>query len=141
VQGLLADVARQAGNGLRGWRGVEVAALSAVAWSIWALSAWFVASSLGIQLTPLELFFVTAVLNLGVAIPSSPGFIGTYQWLGVSALAVLGVNHAEAFAFSVLMHATWFVPTTLAGTVIALRKLPPAVAGVLPRQTSENHAA
>ena len=138
---LLADLARQAGDGLRGWRGIEVAALSVVAWCIWTLSALFVASSLGIELTLLELFFVTAVLNLGVAIPSSPGFIGTYQWLGVSALGVLGVEHAEAFAFAVLMHATWYVPTTLAGAVIALRKLPPVVAGIFTRRPSENHAA
>ena len=35
---------------------------------------------------------MTAVINLGVAIPSSPGFIGTYQWLGVSALALFDVR-------------------------------------------------
>jgi uncharacterized membrane protein YbhN (UPF0104 family) len=141
IRRLLADLASQAGDGLRSWRGVQVAALSVVAWCIWALSAFLVASSLGIELTLLELFFVTAVLNLGVAIPSSPGFIGTYQWLGVSALGILGIAHAEAFAFSVLMHATWYVPTTLAGAAIALRKLPPVLAGIFPRRPSENHAA
>jgi uncharacterized membrane protein YbhN (UPF0104 family) len=112
-----------------------------LAWGIWALSAWLVAYSLGITLTPVEVVFVTAVLNLGVAIPSSPGFIGTYQWLAVSALGALGVNHTEAFAFSVLMHAAWFVPTTLAGAALAVRKLSPAVADILPRRTSESHAA
>jgi hypothetical protein len=75
---------------------------------------------------PVEALFVTAVLNLGAAIPSSPGFIGTYQWLGVSALTVLGVGHTRAFAFSVLMHAVWFVPTTMAGAALALFKSTPA---------------
>lgn len=115
--------------------------LCVLAWGSWALSAWLVTRSLGIELTPLEVVFVTAVLNLGVAIPSSPGFIGTYQWLGVSALGLLAVNQADAFAFSVLMHAAWFVPTTLVGAALALHKLPPVVAGVLPRRTSEHHAA
>jgi uncharacterized membrane protein YbhN (UPF0104 family) len=81
------------------------------------------------------------VLNLGVAIPSSPGFIGTYQWLGVSALGNLGVGHADAFAFSVLMHATWFIPTTVAGGALILRKLPPVLASVLPSRPSESNAA
>ena len=54
-------------------------------------------------------------MNLGVAIPSSPGFIGTYQWLSVSVLALFDVDRTDAFAFSVLMHAAWYVPTTLAG--------------------------
>jgi hypothetical protein len=47
----------------------------------------------------------------------------------VSALGILGVGHADAFAFAVLMHAAWYLPTTLAGVVLALRRIPPAVAG------------
>jgi uncharacterized protein (TIRG00374 family) len=131
VRARLADVAHGAGSVLRGRLVLRIAARSALAWTAWAFSAWLVASSLGIALTPLEVLFVTAVLNLGVAIPSSPGFIGTYQWLGVSALGNLGVGHADAFAFSVLMHAAWYLPTTLAGVVLALRRVPPAVAGAL----------
>jgi glycosyltransferase 2 family protein len=137
----LADAVHGAGNVLRGRRALSVAVRSVVVWTAWAFSAWLVASSLGIGLTPLEVLFVTAVLNLGVAIPSSPGFIGTYQWLGVSALGNLGVGHADAFAFSVLMHAAWYLPTTVAGVVLVLRKVPPAVTGALVQRPSENHAA
>jgi hypothetical protein len=81
-----------------------------------------VARSLGIELSPLEAIFVTAVVNLGVAIPSSPGFIGTYQWLGVSALGLLAVPTQEALAFTILMHAVWYVPTLLVGGVLLLRR-------------------
>ena len=70
-----------------------------------------------------ELVFVTAVINLGVVIPSSPGFIGTYQWLAVSALGVVGVDGEVAIAFSLLMQAVWFIPTTLVGGVIAIREV------------------
>ena len=61
-------------------------------------------------------------MNLGVAIPSSPGFIGTYQWLAVSALGLLGVARIEALAFGILMHATWYVPTLVIGGVLLLRR-------------------
>ncbi len=67
--------------------------------------------------------FVTAVINLGVVIPSSPGFIGTYQWLAVSALGVVGVDGDVAIAFSLLMQAVWFIPTMLVGGVIAIREV------------------
>ena len=70
----------------------------------------------------MEAIFVTAVINLGVAIPSSPGFIGTYQWLGVSALALFDVGANEALAFSILMHAVWYVPTLLVGGALLLRR-------------------
>jgi uncharacterized protein (TIRG00374 family) len=138
---LLADLARGIGGALRGFRAVRVGLLSLLAWSAWALAAWLVASSLGIALSPLEVIFVTAVLNLGVALPSSPGFIGTFQWLSVSALGLLGVAHTDAFAFSILLHAVWFVPTTLAGVALALRKLRPSLAAVVPLAQSESHAA
>jgi glycosyltransferase 2 family protein len=96
-----------------------IAALSFAAWGAWAASAWLVASSVGIALSPAQLLFFAAVVNLGVAVPSSPGFVGTYQWLCVSTLGLLSVGHAEAFAFSVLFHAVWYVPTTLAGLALA----------------------
>jgi uncharacterized membrane protein YbhN (UPF0104 family) len=116
-------------------------AISVLAWGAWAVSAWLVAHALGIELTWTDAVFVTAVVNLGVAIPSSPGFVGTYQWLAVSALGLVGVAQVPAFAFSVLMHALWFVPTTLAGALLAARKARLVVAPALPRRTSESHAS
>jgi uncharacterized protein (TIRG00374 family) len=102
---------------------VVALALSVVAWGIWAAAAGIVCRSLGFSLSPVELVFVTAVVNLGVAIPSSPGFVGTYQWLAVSALRIVGVEGEVAIAFSILMQAIWYIPTTLAGGVIALREV------------------
>jgi uncharacterized membrane protein YbhN (UPF0104 family) len=134
-------VVRSIGVGLRPRRAFAIVAISVLAWGAWAVSASLVARSLGIELAWNDAVFVTAVINLGVAIPSSPGFVGTYQWLAVSALGLLGAGHVPAFAFSVLMHALWFVPTTLAGAVLAMRKARLVVAPALPRRTSESHAA
>jgi uncharacterized protein (TIRG00374 family) len=97
--------------------------LSVVAWGIWACTAGIVCRSLGIHLSPVELVFITGVINLGVVIPSSPGFIGTYQWLAVSALGLLGVHGEVAIAFSLLMQAVWYIPTTLVGGGIAIREV------------------
>jgi uncharacterized protein (TIRG00374 family) len=103
------------------------AALSLAAWGLWALGAVLVAHSLGVALSPLDAMFVTAVMNLGVAIPSSPGFVGTYEWLGVASLGLLGIGSEEALAFAILLHACWYVPTTLVGGlalgVRALRRM------------------
>ena len=101
-------------------RGAELAGISVVVWGMCTLAAWFVANAVGLELSPLEAIFVTAVINLGVAIPSSPGFIGTYQWLGVSSLALFQVGTEQALAFAILMHAVWYVPTTLVGAALLL---------------------
>lgn len=92
--------------------------LSLAAWLAWAVAAVLTARAVGIELTVLEAVFVTAAINLGVAIPSSPGFVGTYQWLGVSALALFGVGQEAGLAFAIAMQAVWYVPTTLVGAVL-----------------------
>jgi glycosyltransferase 2 family protein len=92
-------------------------ALSLGAWATWALAALLVARSLDIELSLTEALFVTAVLNLGSAVPSSPGYVGTYEWLGVAALGLLGIDHEPALAFTILLHAAWYVPTTTFGAV------------------------
>jgi uncharacterized protein (TIRG00374 family) len=102
-------------------RAVGCTALSLAAWSAWALAAMLAARSVGIELTAVEAVFVTAALNLGVAVPSSPGFVGTYQWLGVAALGVFGFGVEEGLAFAIVMQAVWYVPTTLVGAGLLVR--------------------
>jgi glycosyltransferase 2 family protein len=91
--------------------------LSVCAWAAWAVAALLVARALGIELSVTDAVFVTAVLNLGSAIPSSPGFVGTYEWLGVASLGLVGVDREEALAFTILLHASWYVPTTVVGGI------------------------
>ena len=93
-------------------------ALSFTAWTVGAFAVFLVARSVGVELEPLEAVFLASALALGVAIPSSPGYIGTYQWIAVAALGLLDVPASQALAFSILMHASWFVPTTLIGGAI-----------------------
>ncbi len=95
------------------WLGLSIAA-----WTLGTVAVFLVGRSVGIDLAPLDAVFVASALALGVAIPSSPGYVGTYQWLGVASLGLLDVPVNEALAFAILMQASWFVPTTLAGGAI-----------------------
>ena len=126
TRGLLRRVVRDVLEGLADplgrRRGALLVGMSLAAWASWALAAWLVARSLAIELSPIEAVFVTAVINLGVAIPSSPGFIGTYQWLAVSALSLLGVGTEQALAFGILGHAVWYVPTLVTGGAFLIRR-------------------
>ena len=94
------------------WLGFSVGA-----WATWAVAALLIARSLDVELSLTEALFVTAVLNLGSAVPSSPGYVGTYEWLGVASLGLLGIDNELALAFTILLHAAWYVPTTLFGAV------------------------
>jgi uncharacterized membrane protein YbhN (UPF0104 family) len=117
VRRILRDVVEGLAEPLGRRRLAAALALSAVAWLAFAGAAICVARSLGIHLGVADALFATAVINLGVAIPSSPGFVGTYQWLGVAALDLSGVDRSTALAFAILLQALWYVPTTLIGGV------------------------
>lgn len=99
--------------------GIVPVLLTCANWAGWSLADG--SSSVGLHLSSAEALLLTAVINLGSAIPSSPGFVGTFQWLCVSGMALFGVANAPALAFSIIMQAIWYVPTTVTGLVMLTR--------------------
>ena len=97
-------------------------ALSAVAWFAFAAAAVLVGRAVGFHLGAMDALLATAVINLGVAIPSSPGFVGTYQWLAVASLGLAGIGRSSALAFAILLQATWYVPTTVGGGAVLVAR-------------------
>ena len=138
VRRLVRDTVETLAEPLGRRRPVVWLSLSVGAWAMWAIAATLVARSLGIDLSVTDALFVTAVLNLGSAVPSSPGYVGTYEWLGVASLGLLGVGTEHALAFTILLHAAWYVPTTLVGGVAlgvrGVRQLRRSRSGGTPRR-------
>jgi uncharacterized protein (TIRG00374 family) len=98
---------------------VRVTAWSFACWVSWTIGAWLVATSLDLGVTVGGSLFLCGVIGLGAAIPSSPGQIGTFQWLAVVAMAVLGVGKADALAFSVLLQLVILIPVIVGTPVVA----------------------
>jgi uncharacterized membrane protein YbhN (UPF0104 family) len=102
--------------------------------------AWCAARSLDVELPLVGVLFTTGVLGLGSAVPSAPGFIGTYHWIAASSLELFDAAPADALAFAVLLHAMWFLPTTLAGIIVAVKMGQPFLrvpSGVTRREAAE----
>ena len=119
-------VRRQAGAFMRGMATMDhvsqvarVTTWSFATWASWACGAWLIATSMSLGISIGGAFFLCAVIGLGAAIPSSPGQIGTFQWLSVVSLAVLGIGRADALAFSVLLQAVILIPVILGTPVVA----------------------
>ena len=115
VRRVLRDTAEMLAEPLGTRRPLTWIGLSLAAWATWSVGAVLVGRSLDIHLSFLDAVLVAAIVNLGVALPSSPGYIGTYQWLTVAALGLIGFPVDQALAYSIVLHASWYVPTTLAG--------------------------
>jgi uncharacterized protein (TIRG00374 family) len=89
-------------------------------WAFFALSIWSALHAAHLDLPLGAAFTVLAFLGLGVSLPSSPGFVGIVQAATVLALALFAVPRPEALSFSLLLHASQFVPVTAAGLIVLL---------------------
>lgn len=82
-----------------------VLGLSVLLWTVagMAMLAWVHAFRL--EVPWYAGFFLLVVINLGSAIPSSPGYIGVYHYLAVLALSVWIPDRSPALAFAIGTHA------------------------------------
>jgi uncharacterized protein (TIRG00374 family) len=55
------------------------------------------------------------IVAIGVAIPSSPGFFGLFEYASRAGLGLYGVAAAGAVSFAVGIHLGWFLPITVIG--------------------------
>lgn len=66
--------------------------------------------------------FILAVINLGGAIPSSPGAIGVYHYLAGLALSVWQVDRSTALGYAIATHGLNLLLNTLLGLVFLWRE-------------------
>ncbi|MBW3660868.1 MAG: flippase-like domain-containing protein [Gemmatimonadetes bacterium] len=66
--------------------------------------------------------FTNSIVALGVAVPSSPGFVGTYQALVVKSLEAFRIDRTAAFTFSVGFHAVNYLSVTAVGLFYFFRE-------------------
>jgi hypothetical protein len=100
---------------------------AAVAWTagLWmfnALTFWLGFRAFDIGLDYVAAIFTQAVVGFGVALPSAPGYIGTYHYAADIALnGVYGVDGARSLAFAFGLHAAGWIPITGLGLWYAWR--------------------
>ncbi len=96
--------------------------ISFCTWFSMSVALWVVTLALGIPVPFACIPFVCALLNMGIIIPSSPGYVGLYQFLLVYLLSIFGVPKYEGFTISILYHASWYIPYTIVGFLLLLRE-------------------
>jgi uncharacterized protein (TIRG00374 family) len=62
---------------------------------------------------------ILVVTTIGIVVPSSPGYVGTYHWLCQISLAMFGVPAGPALSFALLTHGVNFLPVLIAGLILA----------------------
>ncbi len=75
-------------------------------------------------MTPLGLFFLTGLVNLGLLVPAMPGNVGNYEGLVIAGLALIfpGIDKEQAVAFALVFHAGQLATTLLVGGLLFWRQ-------------------
>ena len=81
-----------------------VALWSTVSWLLSALTNYLVFEAIGLKLSIWTAFLLLLVLQIGVAVPSSPGRIGVFHYLTLITLTFSGVENNIALSYGVLLH-------------------------------------
>jgi len=101
------------------------------------LTNYLIFLALGMTLPFAAAFFLLAVLQVGIAVPSAPGKLGVFHYLCTLALGAFGVGKEAAIAYAVLLHVVVFLPPSLLGAFFLWWE---ALRGVGPKQSEQTES-
>jgi len=105
---------------LRSWQSTLGAGIgSLAAWLSTALQFYVVMQAMGLRLPFSAALLVLCLTSLGMVVPSSPGYLGVFEYLTVVSLAVFGVSREIALGYALVLHALGYLaPVVLGGIAI-----------------------
>ncbi len=91
---------------------------SLASWSCEFMAFFFIA--VGFQLAPEPLHInssalIMVITNLGLMVPSTPGGLGVFEWVGVNLLGIYSISKESALAYILIVHVLVWLPITLMG--------------------------
>jgi uncharacterized protein (TIRG00374 family) len=91
--------------------------LTGVIWCIDATGIVVGGTALGLSIPVPLAFLLIAALGLASALPSTPGFVGIYQFVAVSVLTPFGFSRTQAIAFMLVSQATQYAVFGVFGAI------------------------
>jgi hypothetical protein len=94
---------------------------SAAIWLIEACMFLLVLPAFGLEFRYDWALLAMTVTNLGIVLPSSPGYIGPFHYFCAKTLTLLGVGTVVATSYAVAVHLVFYMPITLWGVGVVMR--------------------
>jgi len=111
-------------QGLRGFRAFHDAGrvfafvtIAVVIWFVDAIGTMIAGSALGLTIHLPVAFLLMTGLGLGSSIPSTPGYVGIYQFVAVSLLTPFGISREGAIAYILVSQAIMYVVIGVLGAI------------------------
>jgi uncharacterized protein (TIRG00374 family) len=95
---------------------------SVIIWLAETVKYWFVMHAFSFTVPFYVLMLMNGVVNLATTVPSSPGYVGTFDWPGIVILNSFGVAKEVATAYTLVLHAALWFPITALGAFYMVRE-------------------
>ena len=102
-----------------GQRVVGLGSWSLVIWLSAALQFYAVMWAAGLRLPFAAALVVLCLTSLGMTVPSSPGYIGVFEYLTVVSLSLFGVSREMALGYALVLHALSYLALLVLGVSAA----------------------
>lgn len=91
--------------------------LSALVWLVDVLAIYVLLESFGLELPLMAPFVVMVILIVGIAVPTAPGYIGSWHYSCILALGLYGITKPAALSFAVVYHFLSMIIVVILGVV------------------------
>ncbi len=99
------------------WRSSQFLLLTLLIWPLDSYIGVLVADSIGFPLKMQTSMVVLAALGLSSAVPSTPGYVGVFQFVAVNVLRPFGVEREVALAWILLYQAVNYIAQAIFGMI------------------------
>ncbi len=119
TSGWLLTIVQSLLNGLDSLRSVRVGCrLWIWSWGYWvavATATGLVVQAVGLEVSVAAILTLLFVLQIGVRLPSSPGSVGVFEYLGIASLSIFGIDKTSALGAMLVLHMVFYLPPSLVG--------------------------
>ncbi|MGB8657742.1 MAG: lysylphosphatidylglycerol synthase transmembrane domain-containing protein [Candidatus Zixiibacteriota bacterium] len=88
---------------------------SILIWIVVGISNYFIFLAFDLHPTVYASFILLGIVSVAVMLPSSPGFVGVFHYACVLSFNLLGLPRSSSQPFSIILHASQYIPVTLLG--------------------------
>lgn len=85
-----------------------ISCLSILVWIFEGTTFYLGAKALNLSISYPQAYLTMVVIALGLSIPSSPAFIGVYEYFCIATLALFAIDKSVALSYAVLLHSLQF---------------------------------
>jgi len=81
-----------------------VSFLSVLVWTFEGTTFYLGAKAFNLSISYPQAYLTLVIVALGLMVPSSPAFVGVYEYFCVTALALFAIDKSSALSYAVLLH-------------------------------------